>query len=177
MRFLFTFLALAFATRAAEQRQTNILFLFADDERWDTLSCAGHDIVRTPTIDHLAEQGVRFSNAHVTTAVCWVSRAVVLTGQWALSHADPRAVPTVKLESLNTVFPEVLRGAGYRTGQVGEWHMITPPGFKPEERYDVYDAVTRNPDLKTMPDGTKKHETDIVCDKGIAFIKSQSKQE
>ena len=60
----------------------NILFLFADDQRYDTLGCSGHPIVQTPTIDRLAAQGVRFSNAHVTTAVCWVSRAVVLTGQW-----------------------------------------------------------------------------------------------
>ena len=167
-------LALGLSTSFAAQRP-NILFLFADDQRYDTLSCAGHDIVRTPTIDRLAEQGVRFSNAHVTTAVCWVSRAVVLTGQWARSHAEPKAVPTVRPESLTTMFPVVLRNAGYRTGHIGKWHMISPPGFKPDEQYDVYEAVTRNPYFKTMPDGTKKHETDIVCDKGIEFIKSQPK--
>ena len=175
MRFLFTLLALAFTAQAADTRRPNILFLFADDQRYDTLSCAGHDIVRTPTIDRLAEQGVRFSNAHVTTAVCWVSRAVVLTGQWARTHAEPKAVPTVKPESLTTMFPEVLRGAGYRTGHIGKWHMIAPPGFKPDDHYDVYEPVTRNPYFKTMPDGTKKHETDIVCDKGVEFIKSQPK--
>jgi arylsulfatase A-like enzyme len=65
----------------------NILFLFADDQRYDTLGCAGHPIVQTPTIDRLATEGVRFSNAHVTTAVCWVSRAVVLNGEWVRTHA------------------------------------------------------------------------------------------
>ena len=175
MKFLLTLsLALTLTASFAAPRP-NILFLFADDQRYDTLSCAGHDIVRTPTIDRLAEQGVRFSNAHVTTAVCWVSRAVVLTGQWARSHAEAKSIPTVKQDSLSTMFPEVLRGAGYRTGHIGKWHMIAPPGFKPEEHYDVYEAVTRNPYFKTMPDGTKKHETDIVCDKSIEFIKSQPK--
>jgi len=175
MKFLLTLSLTLSLTASYAAPRPNILFLFADDQRWDTLSCAGHDIVRTPTIDRLAEQGVRFSNAHVTTAVCWVSRAVVLTGQWARSHAEPKSIPTVKPEALTTMFPEVLRGAGYRTGHIGKWHMIAPPGFKPEEHYDVYEAVTRNPYFKTMPDGTKKHETDIVCDKGIEFIKSQPK--
>jgi arylsulfatase A-like enzyme len=153
----------------------NILFLFADDQRYDALGCAGHPIVQTPAIDRLAAQGVRFSNAHVTTAVCWVSRAVVLTGQWVRTHARREAVPQVLPESLSTIFPEMLRQAGYRTGHYGKWHMMAPPGFKPEQHYDEYEAVTRNPYFKTLPDGSKKHETDIVCDKGIAFIKSQPK--
>ena len=158
----------------AEQRP-NILFLFADDQRFDTLGCAGHPIVQTPAIDRLAANGVRFQNAFVTTAVCWVSRAVVLTGQWARSHAQRDAIPTVMPQALSTMFPVALRQAGYRTGHFGKWHMIAPPGFKPEEQYDEYEAIGRNPYLKPQPDGTTKHETDIVCDKGIAFIKSQPK--
>ena len=58
----------------AAQPRPNILFLFADDQRYDTLGCAGHPIVQTPTIDRVAADGVRFSNAHATTAVCWGSR-------------------------------------------------------------------------------------------------------
>jgi arylsulfatase A-like enzyme len=153
----------------------NILFLFADDQRFDTQSCAGHPIVQTPTVDSLAAEGVRFSNAHVTTPVCWVSRAVVLTGQWARSHAQRDAIPTVKPEALATMYPVLLRAAGYRTGHFGKWHMISPQGFKPEDQYDKYEAIGRNPYFKTMPDGTKRHETDLVGDKGIEFIKSQPK--
>ncbi|OYW73380.1 MAG: hypothetical protein B7Z37_21750 [Verrucomicrobia bacterium 12-59-8] len=65
-------LGLAAVSAAAEPSRPNILFLFADDQRFDTQSCAGHPIVQTPTVDSLAAKGVRFSNAHVTTAVCWV---------------------------------------------------------------------------------------------------------
>src|SRR6478609_9366166 len=83
---LFTLGSTLRAFAADAPARPNILFLFADDQRFDALSCAGHPIVQTPTIDHLAEEGVRFKNAFVTTPVCWVSRAVVLTGQWARSH-------------------------------------------------------------------------------------------
>ena len=165
-----------FAT-GAQERRPNILFLFADDQRFNTLSCAGHPIVQTPTIDRLANDGVRFSNAFVTTSVCWVSRAVVLTGQWARSHIQRDAVPTVTPKALQTMFPVQLRAAGYRTGHFGKWHMISPPGFSPAAQYDRFEAIGRNPYFKTMPDGTKRHETDLVCDRGIEFIQSQPKDQ
>lgn len=169
-------LALAFvvSARAAESRP-NIVFLFADDQRFDTLSCAGHPIVRTPAIDRLAANGVRFSNAFVTTPVCWVSRAVILTGQTARSHMMRTSVPTVRPEALRTMYPLPLREAGYRTGYFGKWHMIAPPGFEPAAQYDRYEAIGRNPYFKTLPDGTKRHETDLVADRGVAFIAEQTK--
>lgn len=86
-------LGLASSAAAAAPQPPNIVFFFADDQRHDTLGVAGHPIVQTPTIDRLAQDGVRFSNAFVTTAVCWVSRSVVLTGQWARSHAQRDAIP------------------------------------------------------------------------------------
>jgi arylsulfatase A-like enzyme len=162
---------------AAEAKRPNILFLFADDQRFDTLGCAGHPIVQTPTLDRLAADGVRFRNAFVTTPVCWVSRAVVLTGQWARSHARPDAIPTVRPESLSTLLPLELRKAGYRTAHFGKWHFRGPPGLKPAEFFDVYEAIGRNPYFKALPDGTLRHETDLVCDWGIEFLKSQTKDQ
>jgi choline-sulfatase len=156
-------------------RRPNILFLFADDQRFDTLGCAGHPIVRTPTVDRLAAEGVRFRNAFVTTPVCWVSRAVVLTGQWARTHAQRDAIPAVRSDALGTMFPVELRKAGYRTGHFGKWHMVQPAGFKPEDQYDEFVAIGRNPYFKSMPDGTRRHETDLICDRGVDFIRSQPK--
>ncbi len=169
-----SFLVIAHSTISAEPRP-NILFLFTDDQRFDTLGCAGHPIVKTPTIDRLAAKGVRFENAFVTTPVCWVSRAVVLTGQWARSHAIRDSVPTVKPDSLQNMFPVLLRHAGYRTAHFGKWHMKAPPGFDPERQYDEFEEITRNPYFKTMPDGSKRHETDIIGDRAVAFIESQPK--
>ncbi|HWA97303.1 MAG TPA: sulfatase-like hydrolase/transferase, partial [Pirellulales bacterium] len=156
-------------------RRPNILFLFADDQRYDALGCAGHSIVRTPTIDRLAAEGVRFRNAFVTTSVCWVSRAIILTGQWARSHIDRASVPTVRAEALATSYPLQLRKAGYRTGFFGKWHLIEPAGFDPAAMYDVFEKIGRNPYFKTLPDGTGRHETDLICDRGIEFLQAQSK--
>ncbi|WP_414664927.1 sulfatase family protein [Horticoccus sp. 23ND18S-11] len=174
--FALLLLPLALAAHAATTRP-NIIFLFADDQRYDTLGCAGHPIVQTPTIDRLAADGVRFSNAFVTTSVCWVSRAVVLTGQWARTHAQRNAIPTVSPQALRTMLPLQLRAAGYRTAHFGKWHMVAPNGFNPAEQYDQFEAIGRNPYLKPMPDGSKRHETDLVCDRGVAFIQAQKKDQ
>jgi choline-sulfatase len=166
-------LSLPIMLRAAPPAQPNIVFLFADDQRYDTLGCAGHPIIQTPVIDRLAAHGVRFSNAFVTTPVCWVSRAVVLTGQWARTHGRPDAMPQVRPDSLRTIYPVLLKQAGYRTGFFGKWHLQQPPGFEPSKQFDEYERITRNPYFKDMPDGTKRHETDLIADRGIAFIKAQ----
>lgn len=153
----------------------NILFFLADDQRHDTLGCQGHPIVQTPNLDRLAENGVRFDNAFVTTSICWVSRAIMLTGQWARTHTIPDAMPKVRPESLRQTYPALLRAAGYRTAHFGKWHLQEPPGFVREQPYEVFEAIGRNPYFKDMPDGSKRHETDLVCDRGIEFIQSQPK--
>jgi arylsulfatase A-like enzyme len=167
--------AVALLASAHAAQPPNILFLFSDDQRYDTLGCAGHPIVQTPTIDRLAAEGMRFRNAFVTTSVCWVSRAVVLTGQSVRAHAQRDSVPTVTPRALQTIYPLQLRAAGYRTGFFGKWHLIQPAGFQPAAQFDAFEAITRNPYFKTLPDGTQRHETDLVCDRGVDFIKSQSK--
>ncbi len=166
---------LAGTLAAAEARRPNIVFLFADDQRFDTLGAAGHPIVRTPHVDRLAAGGVRFSNAFVTTSVCWVSRAVVLTGQWARSHVQRDAVATVKPAALATLMPLQLRAAGYRTAHFGKWHLQSPPGFDPARQYDEFEAIGRNPYFKPQPDGSRRHETDLVGDRGVDFIRRQAK--
>src|SRR5205085_4636109 len=64
----------------------NVLFLLGDDWRWDTLGCAGNPVVKTPNLDALAAEGVRFTQMQVTTSICCVSRASLLTGQYMSRH-------------------------------------------------------------------------------------------
>ena len=82
----FSFLARLSAT---ESKPLNILVLYADDWRFETLGAAGHKIVQTPNLDRLAAEGVRFTHNCVTTAICGVSRATLFTGQWMSRHGNP----------------------------------------------------------------------------------------
>jgi len=122
MKCLLTVLAflsvLAGAARAAEP--LNILILFADDWRHDTLGSSGNPVVKTPQIDQLAKQGIRFTHNCVTTSVCGASRAILYTGQW-MSRNGSGAFGSIKTPWAQT-YPGLLQNKGYHTGFVGKWH-------------------------------------------------------
>ncbi len=158
---------------AAEPSSPNILFFFVDDQRNDTLGCAGHPILQTPHVDRLAEEGVRFENAFVTTSICWVSRATVLTGMWSRSHGRPERIDAVSDEAASTIYPKLLQEAGYRNGFFGKWHARMPAGFNQAQYFDRYENIFRNPYFKKLPDGTLRHETDLIGDRAVEFLRSQ----
>ena len=170
-------IALLMSVDAISQDRPNILFFFADDQRHDTLGCAGHPILETPTIDKLAQEGVRFTNMFVTRSTCWASRTTILTGLTSRSSVKGDRSDQIKLEALTELFPDLLRDAGYRTGFYGKWHAKMPKGFKPDEHFDEYERIFRRPYFKTMPDGSKRHETELIADRGIEFLKSQSEND
>lgn len=133
-------------------RPPNIVLLYADDWRWDTLGCAGNTTVKTPHLDRLATQGVRFTNAMVTTAICGVSRASLLTGQWMSRHGNQafQAFTTPWDQTL----PGLLRANGYWLGHVGKWHC----GKFPAEQFDVGKSYSGKHWIK-RPDGSEVHVT------------------
>lgn len=108
----------------------NIVVLYADDWRHDTLGVAGNPVVKTPHIDKLASTGVRFTENCVTTAICGVSRASLFTGQWMSRHGcrDFKAWKTPFAET----YPGLLRANGYHLGHIGKWHN----GKIPAKEYD-----------------------------------------
>src|SRR5881398_453441 len=74
------------APASAADRPPNVLFLLADDLRWDGLGCTGSPVAKTPHIDALAARGVNFRQHFVTTSICCVSRASIFSGQYARRH-------------------------------------------------------------------------------------------
>ena len=110
----------------------NILFVLMDDMRWDYMGCAGHSVIRTPSLDRIAREGARFSNAFVTLSLCSPSRASFLTGQYAQIHGVLGNRTALDFSRVTT-FPQRFQRAGYRTGMFGKWHMgvdMDPkPGF------------------------------------------------
>src|SRR5947209_15756095 len=76
------------ALEAADPGPLNVVVLLADDWRHDTLGCAGNPVLKTVHLDALASGGFRFTHACVTTSICGVSRASLLTGQWMSRHGN-----------------------------------------------------------------------------------------
>lgn len=158
---------------ARPAERPSILFFFADDQRHDTLGCAGHPIVRTPNIDRLAAEGVRFDHAFVTTSICWVSRATVLTGMWSRAFGTADRIDAIQASAAPSMYPRLLREAGYRTGFFGKWHAKLPKGYRQQRHFDVYRGIGRNPYLKPQPDGSARHETQLIGDGAVEFLDSQ----
>src|SRR4051812_23072858 len=71
------------STFAADAPRPNIVFVLVEDMRWDSMSCMGHPIAKTPNIDRIAKEGALFKNFFVTLPLCAPSRASFLTGQYA----------------------------------------------------------------------------------------------
>jgi len=159
--------------RAAEQ--PNIVFFFADDQTTSSLGCYGNSVVKTPTIDSIAARGTRFQNAFVSQSICWVSRTSILTGLTGRSYGSPANPEQTRPDACESLYTDILRTNGYRTGFYGKWHAKMPPGFKPESHFDEFESIFRDPYYKKQPDGSLRHETDVIVDRGIEFVKNQPK--
>ena len=99
----------------------NVVLLILDDVRWDAIGASGNRVVRTPRIDELARDGVRFRQARVTTSICMVSRATLLTGQYMSRHGITAFGKAIAPAAFASTYPGVLRHAGYWTGYVGKY--------------------------------------------------------
>lgn len=158
--------------RSNEAVRPNFIFFLADDMRNDLMGCAGHPILKTPAIDRLASQGVRFERAYVVSSMCVPSRATFWTGLGERQHRVSGSAPQLAAEFVQIAYPTQLRRAGYRTGFVGKMHVgVAPADLR--SMFDYCEKIGRNPYMKTMPDGTKRHETDIAADKAIEFLRAQ----
>ncbi|MBL8169300.1 MAG: sulfatase [Acidobacteria bacterium] len=157
----------AHAQRAAQPKpRPNILILYADDWRHDTLGAAGNPIVKTPHLDQLAKEGVRFRRAYVTTSICGVSRATLFTGQWMSRHGNP-AFEAFKTPWRET-YPGLLRANGYWVGHIGKWHN----GKFPAEQFDVGRSYAGT-HYQKQPDGTTIHVTEKNERDALEFLRTR----
>lgn len=119
---------------SAKTQQPNIVIIFADDMGYTDVGCFGARKWKTPNLDQLAKEGMKFTNFHVAQAVCSASRAALLTGCYpqrvgikgALSPASKNGMPAEA-----TTLAEMLKEQGYATGIVGKWHLGCLPEFLP----------------------------------------------
>lgn len=173
--FFITAVAALMMAPAISQERPNIVFFFADDQTSSSLGCYGNAVVQTPNLDALAARGVRFDDAFVGQAICWVSRTTILTGLTGRSYGTPENPEQTRPDAAKVLYPDLLRSAGYRTGFYGKWHAKMPKGFDPKAHFDEFEDIHRNPYYQKMPDGTLRHETEVIIDRGIAFLAEQPK--
>jgi arylsulfatase len=162
-----TLLMAAAIARAADS-PLNILVLYADDWRHDTLGCAGNPVVKTPRLDALAAEGVRFTRNCVTTSICGVSRASLLTGQWMSRHGNP-AFEMFKTPWAET-YPGILRERGWWTGHIGKWHN----GKFPADKFD-FGRSYAGTHLMKLPDGSRMHVTQRNERDALEFLRGRPK--
>lgn len=134
MKPLFLLILLLGSSSTFAEEKKNVLLLISDNQTWMDLGCYGHPLVKTPNIDHLATEGVRFEHAFATTASCGPSRAVMYTGLLTHSngqYAHPHREHNQQLrEDVTSIFA-MLKGSNYRTGLIGKDHI------KPLEKYPI----------------------------------------
>jgi arylsulfatase A-like enzyme len=157
-----------FSSCSPKRRKPSIIFLLTDDQRYDAMSCAGNPIIHTPNMDWLAQNGIRFENAFVTTPICAASRASIFTGLYERRHDYTFTKPPIRKEYCDLSYPFLMRKAGYRTGFVGKFGVEVPDGVE-DEWFDDF-KPSAYPYFKDI-NGTKKHLTDINMDRAIAFIR------
>jgi len=176
---------------SVRRRQPNVLFMLTDDQRWDAMSCVPDRFfpaLRTPNMDRLASEGVRFANAFCTWSLCSPSRASFLSGDYPHVHGvrdNFTDYPATRLPSYHSH----LGRAGYRTAYIGKWHMgegkdaHRPPfdfwashagqGHYQDTEFNVsrtIDATTF--DVKGKRQLLKGYYTHVVTDLAVDWLKS-----
>src|SRR5436190_2186808 len=164
---------------AAAVSKPNIVFVMTDDQRWDSMGCAGHPCLKTPNMDRLAREGAMFVNAFVTTPLCSPSRASILTGPYASRHGVIDNAEHGPLSHRLLTYPQVLQKHGYETAFIGKLHMgadddSARPGFdhwfsfKGQGRY-INPPINRNGERAEIPG----YMTDILSAEAIDYIKKK----
>lgn len=168
---------------SSSNSRPNFLFIYTDDQRYDAASVVQQEQgdrarfpwFKTPNMDRLANEGVRFRNAFVVNSLCAPSRAVFLTGRY--NHFNGVASNFRPFPVTNTTYASLLRAAGYTTAYIGKWHMDSQrerPGF---DHSFSYVAHGRYFDPLFLRDGkdTPTHGwvDDIATDDAIDFLRRQ----
>lgn len=108
------------------QQKPNVIFILTDDLGYGDLSCYGATKLKTPNLDKMAERGIRFTNAHSTSATCTPSRYGIMTGQYPWRKRGTGILPgdaALIVPTDKPTLPKLFKAAGYKTAIVGKWHL------------------------------------------------------
>lgn len=157
-------------------RRPNVVFLLADDLRFDTLGFMGDRIVQTPHLDRLASRGIVFRNAFVTTSICACSRASIFAGQWMLRHGIEDFQTPFTPEAWRHTYPAVFRESGYRTGFIGKYGVGSAKAIAAQsEVFDYWRGLPGQAGRFFIDpnDPTRTHRTAQFGNEALEFIRTE----
>jgi choline-sulfatase len=188
---LYLFFSFGFFYAYADESKPNILFILTDDQSYSALGAAGNNILKTPNLDQLAQQGTRFTHVYNqgswSPAVCAPSRAMINTGRnlWNTGMKDR----TIKAEN-RPAYPlwgETFRNSGYETFITGKWHVTEQALLRSFDlgkaihlggmTYDQYNASMVDLDSKTHKLSSiypsKIHSSEIIANAAVEYLKKK----
>ena len=166
-------------------RRPNILFIMTDDHAAHAMSCYGSRINRTPSLDRIANNGMRFDNCFCTNSICTPSRAAILSGTY--NHVNGVTTLSTMMNNTLQTFPKLLQDAGYRTAIFGKWHLGQGPKHCPTG-FDDWAVLPgqgyyHNPTFIFQgPDGGKKqtvqgYVTDVITDMCLNWLDDRDSEQ
>jgi len=173
---LLVFAAACHASADAPQQKPNVVFIFTDDQPQSAMGCMGNPHLATPHMDRLAKEGVLFENSFVTTSICCVSRASILTGQHMARHGIRSFDTPLSPGQLAQTYPLLLRAAGYRTAFLGKWAVGHPRSAArelclPAGQFDLWYGFPQT--FNFNQEG--RYLTTVMEEKALEFIRQQPK--
>ncbi|MBI1897059.1 MAG: sulfatase-like hydrolase/transferase, partial [Acidobacteria bacterium] len=179
----------------AQQRKPNVLLFLTDDMGYGDLACYGAGDTRTPNIDRLGREGVRFTQCYSNGPVCTPTRAGLMTGRYqqrvGLEWAIPPAVRGWGLETKETSLPRMLKDSGYATAMYGKWHLGYEPQYGPnahgfDEFFGIlsgnvdhytHKEINGDPDLyeNTKPVEKAGYMTDLINERAVDYVNRQGR--
>jgi arylsulfatase A-like enzyme len=138
-------------------KRPNVVIILADDMGYGDISCYNQNQVKTPQIDNIAKEGVRFTDFYVPTPYCAPSRATLLTGRFPLRHglvqnpAPDAGINDIGLDAREVTLGNLFQGAGYQTKCIGKWHLGHKPEYFPVNHgFDEYYGILYSNDMRPV---------------------------
>lgn len=173
---------------AAQNSRPNFIFILTDDHNYQSLGCTGNAIVQTPHIDQLAEDGILFTSAHVTSAICTPSRVSIFLSQFERKHGvNFNSGTSVSPAAWEQSYPLLLKKAGYYTGYIGKNHAPIGRGgyesglmeesfdywyaghghlrFYPKDHHEIFKGAREDTQVEIMEEGA----LDFMSDKDYSL--------
>ena len=166
----FAFLVVIVSGLAQAAERPNILFIMADDHAERAISAYGSDLIDTPNIDRIANEGIRFANSFVTNSICAPSRAVLLTGKY--SHLNGLRDNRDTFDGSQVTLPKLMQSAGYETAIIGKWHLKSEPTGFDEWKILVGQGHYYNPVFIDNGDErqVEGYVTDLITDMALDYL-------